>query len=97
MITGTLQLTGNKFKYSCRQDKAVATKDDYIEELEMRWEETADIWHLTNDLIYGGKGYIVQITSLKNQLREAKLEIKIMKKHIDKYAVNKQKELDNAK
>ena len=57
-------------------DKAVNTKDDYIEELEMRFEESADIWHLTNNLIYGGKGFIVEISSLKRQLREAKIEIK---------------------
>lgn len=83
MITEPLQLTGAKYKYSCRMDKAVNTKDDYIEELEMRFEESADIWHLTNNLIYGGKGFIVEISSLKRQLREAKIEIKMMKKFIN--------------
>ena len=43
-----LQLTGHKYKYSCRMDKAVKTDKDYIEELEMRLEESADIWKLTN-------------------------------------------------
>ena len=42
-----LQLTGHKYKYSCRLDKAVETDKDYIEELEMRFEEAADVWHLT--------------------------------------------------
>ena len=39
-----LQLTGHKYKYSCRLDKAVETDKDYIEELEMRFEEAADVW-----------------------------------------------------
>ena len=48
-----LQLTGHKYKYSCRLDKAVETDKDYIEELEMRFEEAADVWHLTCYQIYG--------------------------------------------
>ena len=83
MITQPLQLTGATYKYSCRMDKAVKTKDDYIEELEMRFEESADIWCLTNEIIYGGKGFICEISSLKRQLKEAQLEIKMMKKFIN--------------
>ena len=83
MITEPLQLTGHKFKYSCRLDKLVNTKEDYIEELEMRFEESADIWRLTNDIIYGGKGFIVEITRLKTELKEAKLKIKLMEKFIN--------------
>ena len=35
-----LKLTGHKFKYSCRMDKPVQTNEDYIEELEMRFEDS---------------------------------------------------------
>lgn len=83
MINQPLQLTGHKYKYSCRMDKAVKTDQEYIEELEMRFEESADIWHLTNEVIYGGKGYICTISSLRQQLKEAQLEIKLMKKFIN--------------
>ena len=48
-----VQLTGHKYKYSCRMDKIVDTDKLYIEELEMRFEESADIWKLTNEIIYG--------------------------------------------
>lgn len=74
-----LQLTGAKFKYSSRLDKLVKTKDDYIEELEMRYEESADIWNLTNDQIYGKNGYFITISKLKRELKEAKEELKKIK------------------
>ncbi len=87
-----LQLTGAKFKYSCRLDKPVLTKDDYIEELEMRWEEQADVWQLTCEQIYGRGGYILEIQNLRNQKRQLEVENKIMKKHIEIYRINKEKE-----
>ena len=64
-----LQLTGHKFTYSCRMDKPVKTNEDYIEELEMRFEESADMWNLTSWQIYGPNGYIVQLSALKNELK----------------------------
>lgn len=79
-----LQLTGAKFKYSCRLDKPVKTKDDYIEELEMMYEQSVDIWHVTCEEIWGGEGYIVQLTKLKNNIRHLETENKMMKKYIDK-------------
>jgi len=79
-----LQLTSHKFKYSTRLDKLVETKDDYIEELEMRYEESVDIWHLTNYQIYGNNGYFITITKLKRELKEAKDEITKLKKELNK-------------
>ena len=79
-----LQFTGAKYKYSCRLDKPVVTKDDYIEELEMRFEESVDNWNITCKEIYGGKGYIVQLIKLKNDIRHLETENKLMKKYIDK-------------
>ena len=72
-----IRLTGTKFKYSTRLDKPVLTKEDYIEELEMRWEEGADMWHLTCDEIYGRKGFITQISKLR-------VEVETLKKQIPK-------------
>ena len=71
-----LQLTGHKYKYSCRMDKEVKTDKDYIEELEMRFEESADIWKLTNELIYGPDGYIVKMQGLKNKVKELESKLK---------------------
>ena len=79
-----LQLTGHKFKYSCRMDKPVETKEDYIEELEMRFEESADIWNLTSWQIYGPNGYIVQLSALKNELKAVKAELFLIKKFLEK-------------
>ena len=79
-----LQLTGAKYKYSSRMDKRVDTDKDYIEELEMRFEESADIWKLTNEIIYGPNGYIVQIGALKNKVRELEKELKMIKKFLEK-------------
>ena len=78
-----LQLTGAKYKYSCRMDKAVKTDKDYIDELEMRFEESADIWKYTNELIYGPMGYIVRIGGLKNKVRKLEAELKMIKKFLE--------------
>ena len=79
-----LQLTGHKYKYSCRLDKLVDTKEDYIEELEMRFEESADIWKLTNEIIYGPNGYIVQLGALKNRVKELETELRMIKRFLEK-------------
>ena len=79
-----LQLTGHKFKYSCRMDKPVKTNEDYIEELEMRFEESADLWNLTSWQIYGPNGYIVQLSALKNELKAVKAELFLIKKFLEK-------------
>ena len=79
-----LQLTGAKYKYSCRMDKAVNTDKDYIEELEMRFEESADIWALTNELIYGRNGYIVNMGGLKNKIKKLEAELKMIKMFLEK-------------
>ena len=79
-----LQLTGHKYKYSCRLDKLVDTKEDYIEELEMRFEESADIWKLTNEIIYGPNGYIVQLGALKNKVKELETELRMIKRFLEK-------------
>lgn len=70
-----IRLTGAKFKYSTRLDKPVLTKEDYIEELEMRWEENADMWHLTCDEIYGKKGFITQISKLRVEVETLKKQL----------------------
>lgn len=70
-----IRLTGAKFKYSSRMDKNVITKEDYIEELEMRFEESADIWHLTCDEIYGKKGFITQISKLRVEVETLKKQL----------------------
>ena len=79
-----LQLTGHKYKYSCRLDKLVDTKEDYIEELEMRFEESADIWKLTNEIIYGPNGYIVQLGALKSRVKELETELRMIKRFLEK-------------
>ena len=65
-------------------DKPVETKEDYIEELEMRFEESADIWNLTSWQIYGPNGYIVQLSALKNELKAVKAELFLIKKFLEK-------------
>ena len=82
-IVKPLQLTGAKYKYSCRMDKAVTTDSDYIEELEMRFEESADIWKLTNEIIYGFDGYIVQMGELKNKIKKLEAELYLIKKFLE--------------
>ena len=65
-------------------DKPVKTNEDYIEELEMRFEESADMWNLTSWQIYGPKGYIVQLSALKNELKAVKAELFLIKKFLEK-------------
>ena len=78
-----VQLTGHKYKYSCRMDKIVDTDKLYIEELEMRFEESADIWKLTNEIIYGPNGYIVKMGALKNKIRELETELRMIKRFLE--------------
>ena len=78
-----VQLTGAKYKYSCRMDKVVDTDELYIEELEMRFEESADIWKLTNEIIYGPNGYIVKMGALKNKIRELETELRMIKRFLE--------------
>ena len=65
-------------------DKLVETNEDYIEELEMRFEESADMWNLTSWQIYGPNGYIVQLSALKNELKAVKAELFLIKKFLEK-------------
>ena len=64
-------------------DKPVKTNEDYIEELEMRFEESADMWNLTSWQIYGPNGYIVQLSALKNELKAVKAELFLIKKFFE--------------
>ena len=77
------QLSGAKYKYVCSQN-IIDTDQKYIEELETRFEESADIWNLTSWQIYGPKGYIVQISALKNELKAVKAELFMIKKFLEK-------------
>ena len=79
-----LQLTGARFKYSCRLDKAVTTKEDYIEELEMRFEESADIWKFTCEEIYGRDGYVLRMSALKNKIKTLEAELFMIRKFLEK-------------
>ena len=65
-------------------DKPVKTNEDYIEELEMRFEESADMWNLTSWQIYGPNGYIVQLSALKNELKAVKAELFLIEKFLEK-------------
>ena len=65
-------------------DKPVKTNEDYIELLEMRFEESADMWNLTSWQIYGPNGYIVQLSALKNELKAVKAELFLIKKFLEK-------------
>ena len=65
-------------------DKPVKTNEDYIEELEMRFEESADMWNLTSWQIYDPNGYIVQLSALKNELKAVKAELFLIKKFLEK-------------
>ena len=65
-------------------DEPVKTNEDYIEELEMRFEESADMWNLTSWQIYGPNGYIVQLSALKNELKAVKAELFLIKKFLEK-------------
>tara|TARA_A100001388_G_C28701387_1_gene466374 strand:- start:141 stop:371 length:231 start_codon:yes stop_codon:yes gene_type:complete len=64
-------------------DKIVDTDELYIEELEMRFEESADIWKLTNEIIYGPNGYIVKMGALKNKIRELETELRMIKRFLE--------------
>jgi len=64
-------------------DKAVETDKDYIEELEMRFEEAVDVWHLTCYQIYGSNGYILKLSALKNENRKLKAELHLIKKFLE--------------
>ena len=76
------QLSGAKYKYVCSQN-IIDTDQKYIEELETRFEESADIWNLTSWQIYGPNGYIVQISALKNENRKLKAELHLIKKFLE--------------
>ena len=65
-------------------DKPVKTNEDYIEELEMRFEESADMWNLTSWQIYGPNGYIVQLSALKNKIKTLEAELFMIKKFLEK-------------
>lgn len=78
-----LQLTGNKYKY-VGSVNIVDTDEKYIDELERQIEDSIDIWKCTNEMIYGGKGYIVEICRLKQENRELKAELHLIKKFLEK-------------
>ena len=75
-------------------DKPVKTNEDYIEELEMRFEESADMWNLTSWQIYGPNGYIVQLSALKNELKAVKAELFLIKKFLEKAKRNTNEKFD---
>ena len=77
------QLTGNKYKYVGSQD-IVDTDDKYINELERQVENSLDVWMCTNEMIYGGKGFIVELSKLKKEIRELKAELHVIKKFLEK-------------
>ena len=78
-----LQFTGNKYKYIGSQD-IVDTDDKYINELERQVEDSIDVWKITNEMIYGGGGYIVEMCRLKQENRELKAEIHLIRKFLEK-------------
>ena len=78
-----MQVTGHKYKYVGSLD-VVDTDDKYIKELERQIENSIDGWNVTCWQIYGANGYIVQIAALKNELREVKAELFMIKKFLEK-------------
>ena len=56
----------------------------YIKELERQIENSIDAWNITNWQIYGSNGYIVEIAALRNELREVKAELFMIKKFLEK-------------
>ena len=38
----------------------------------------------TNEMIYGGKGFIVELSKLKKEIRELKAELHVIKKFLEK-------------
>ena len=78
-----LQLTGHKYKYVGSLE-VVDTDDKYIKELERQIEDAIDVWNVTCWQIYGPDGYIVEIGALKNEVREIKAELYMIKKFLEK-------------
>ena len=78
-----LQLTGHKYKYVGSLD-IIDTDDKYIKELERQIENSIDAWNITCWQIYGSNGYVVEIAALKNELREVKAELFMIKKFLEK-------------
>ena len=78
-----LQLTGHKYKYVGSLE-VVDTDDKYIKELERQIEDSIDVWNVTCWEIYGPNGYIVEISALKNEVREIKAELYMIKKFLEK-------------
>ena len=78
-----LQLTANKYKYVGSQD-IVDTDDKYINELERQVEDSIDVWKITNEMIYGGGGYIVEMCRLRHENRELKAELHLIRKFLEK-------------
>ena len=52
--------------------------------LERQVEDAVDIWKVTNEQIYGGKGYIVEICNLKEKNRQLKSENRMIKKFLER-------------
>lgn len=78
-----LQFTGHKYKYVSSLD-IIDTDEKYIKELERQIEDAVDIWKVTNEQIYGGKGYIVELCNLKEQNRQLKTENRMIKKFLER-------------
>ena len=78
-----LRFTGHKYKYVTSLD-IVDTDEKYIKELERQVEDAVDIWKVTNEQIYGGKGYIVEICNLKEKNRQLKSENRMIKKFLER-------------
>ena len=76
------QLTGAKYKYSCRLDKPVQTKDDYIEELERQVCEKEDRIRYEVDQWY--HHYIPERLKWKMRALKAEAELKMIKKFLEK-------------
>lgn len=78
-----LQLTGHKYKYVGSLN-IVDNDKKYIEELERQVENSLDVWMCTNEMINGGKGFIVELSKLKKEIRELKAELHVIKKFLEK-------------
>ena len=78
-----LQFTGHKYKYVASLNN-IDTDKKYIKELERQVEDSVDVWKVTCDQIYGGKGYIVEMCRLKQENRELKTELHLIRKFLEK-------------
>ena len=78
-----LQFTGAKYKY-VSSPNIIDTDKKYIKELERQVEDSVDVWKVTCEQIYGGKGYIVEICKLKRENKELKTELHLIKKFLEK-------------